>query len=32
VYELFAPGAAAGAPTLEVRFMDGEAAIMPTAH
>ncbi len=31
VYELFAPGAAE-APTIEVRFMDGEAAIMPPAH
>ena len=32
VYELFAPGAAPGAPTMEVRFMDGEAAVMPPAH
>ena len=32
VYELFAPGAAPGHPTLEVRFMDGEAAILPPAH
>ncbi len=31
VYEVFAPGAA-DAPTLEIRFMDGEAAIMPPAH
>lgn len=31
VYELFAPGASE-APTLEVRFIDGEAAIMPPAH
>jgi hypothetical protein len=31
VYELFAPGAP-DAPTMEVRFMDGEAAIMPPAH
>ena len=31
VYELFAPGAA-DAPALEVRFLDGEAAIMPPAH
>jgi hypothetical protein len=31
VYELFAPGAP-DAPALEVRFMDGEAAIMPPAH
>jgi hypothetical protein len=30
IYELFA--AAADAPTLEVRFMDGQAAIMPPAH
>jgi hypothetical protein len=31
VYELFAPGAP-DAPAMEVRFMDGEAAIMPPAH
>jgi hypothetical protein len=31
VYELFAPGAPE-APALEVRFLDGEAAIMPPAH
>jgi hypothetical protein len=31
VYELFAPGAP-DAPTMEVRFMDGEAAVMPPAH
>ena len=31
VYELFAPGAP-NAPTMEVRFLDGEAAIMPPAH
>ena len=31
VYEVFAPGAA-DAPALEIRFMDGEAAIMPPAH
>jgi hypothetical protein len=31
VYELFAAGAP-DAPAMEVRFMDGEAAIMPTAH
>ncbi|MGQ0531622.1 MAG: hypothetical protein ACT4OF_02895 [Caulobacteraceae bacterium] len=31
VYELFAPGQA-DAPTIEVRFMDGEAAILPPAH
>jgi hypothetical protein len=32
VYELFAPGAAPGAPTMEVRFVDGEAAVMPPAR
>lgn len=32
VYELFADDAAPGAPTMEVRYMDGEAAIMPPAH
>ena len=31
VYELFAPGAT-DAPAMEVRFMDGQAAIMPPAH
>jgi hypothetical protein len=31
VYELFAPGAP-DAPTMEVRFIDGQAAIMPPAH
>ncbi len=31
VYELFAPGAAE-APAMEVRFLDGEAAVMPPAH
>jgi hypothetical protein len=31
IYELFAPGAAA-APAMEVRFLDGEAAVMPPAH
>jgi hypothetical protein len=31
VYELFAPGAA-DTPAIEVRFLDGEAAIMPPAH
>jgi hypothetical protein len=31
VYELFAPGAP-DAPAMEVRFMNGEAAIMPPAH
>jgi hypothetical protein len=32
VYELFAPGAAPGAPTMEVRFMDGQATVMAPAH
>jgi hypothetical protein len=32
VYELFASGAEPGQPTMEVRFMDGQAAIMPLAH
>jgi hypothetical protein len=32
VYELFAPGAEPGHPTMEVRFMDGQAAILPPAH
>jgi hypothetical protein len=31
VYELFAPGVT-DAPSMEVRFMDGEAAVMPPAH
>lgn len=31
VYELFAPGQT-DAPALEVRLMDGEAAILPPAH
>ena len=31
IYELFAPEAP-DAPTMEVRFMGGEAAIMPPAH
>jgi len=31
VYELFAEGAP-DAPTLEVRYLDGEAAILPPAH
>jgi hypothetical protein len=31
IYELFAAGAP-DAPVMEVRFMDGEAAIMPPAH
>jgi hypothetical protein len=31
VYELFAAGQSE-APAMEVRFMDGEAAIMPPAH
>lgn len=31
VYELFAPGVT-DAPTLEVRVLDGEAAILPPAH
>lgn len=31
IYELFAPGTP-DAPAIEVRFMDGEAAIMPPAH
>jgi len=31
VYELFASGAP-DAPTMEVRFINGEAAIMPPAH
>ena len=31
VYELFVAGAP-DAPTMEVRFLDGEAAIMPPAH
>lgn len=30
VYELFTEGATA--PTMEVRFLDGEAAVMPPAH
>lgn len=32
VYELFAAGAAPGAPTMEVRFMDGQATVMPPAR
>ena len=31
IYELFAPGQA-DAPAMEIRFMDGEAALMPPAH
>lgn len=31
IYEVFAPGAA-DAPALEIRLLDGEAAIMPPAH
>ena len=31
IYELFAPDAP-DAPAMEVRFMDGEAAVMPPAH
>jgi hypothetical protein len=31
VYELFAPGAP-DAPAMEVRWLDGEAAILPPAH
>jgi hypothetical protein len=31
VYELFKAGVTA-APSMEVRFMDGEAAVMPPAH
>ena len=32
VYELFAAGAQPGQPTMEVRYLDGQAAVMPPAH
>lgn len=32
VYELFAPGAEPGHPTMEVRFMHGETEILPPTH
>ena len=32
VYELFDANAQPGRPTMEVRFLDGQAAVMPPAH
>ena len=32
IYELFDADDQPGAPSMEVRFMDGEAAVMPPAH
>lgn len=32
VYELFAEGAQPGNPTMEVRLLDGQAAVTPPAH